>query len=198
MIKLLRELAHTLHQGDKWLILLAGLSLILVSFYIPRETEKLTYTINIPEQTVKNSPWWGVTVDKEDLHCLSLNVYFEARNDNLKGQHAVAMVVMNRVLNLNYPDTVCEVIKHTRVHRLHGCQFSWYCDGLKDTPDLSNTLEREAWRRAKMVAENVVKGNFEQPYIPATHYHSTSVDPYWSDSMEFLSLIGQHKFYGEG
>ena len=38
--------------------------------------------------------------EKEQLYCLSQNVYFEARGENTAGQLAVAMVTMNRVFHL--------------------------------------------------------------------------------------------------
>jgi len=47
----------------------------------------------------------------EALVCLALNVYHEAKNQSLIGQIAVAQVVMNRVKDERYPNTVCEVVK---------------------------------------------------------------------------------------
>ena len=47
----------------------------------------------------------------EALMSLALNVYHEAKNQSLIGQIAVAQVVMNRVRDERYPNTVCEVVK---------------------------------------------------------------------------------------
>ena len=74
------------------------------------------------------------------LTCLALNIYFEARNQPVMGQIGVSMVVLNRVNSTDYPDNVCDVIyqgKHSKITGMpfrHKCQFSWYCDGLTDTP----------------------------------------------------------------
>src|SRR6202007_2378317 len=42
--------------------------------------------------------------------CLADAVYFEARGEPLKGQQAVAQVVMNRVFSGYYPNDVCGVV----------------------------------------------------------------------------------------
>ena len=45
------------------------------------------------------------------LMCLALNTYHEAKNQSMIGQVATAQVVMNRVADWRYPNTVCEVVK---------------------------------------------------------------------------------------
>ena len=47
----------------------------------------------------------------EALVCLALNVYHEARDQPFIGQVAVAQVVMNRVHDDRFPNTVCEVVQ---------------------------------------------------------------------------------------
>ena len=39
-----------------------------------------------------------------------MNVFHEAKNQSVEGQIAVAEVVMNRVGDTRYPNTVCEVV----------------------------------------------------------------------------------------
>jgi spore germination cell wall hydrolase CwlJ-like protein len=82
-------------------------------------------------------------VDDIELTWLAKNVYFEARNQGVAGQLAVAMVTLNRVSDKRYPNTIREVVTQglTRASWLSGeqvpiknkCQFSWYCDGKADT-----------------------------------------------------------------
>ena len=43
--------------------------------------------------------------------CLALNTYHEAKNQSLVGQIATAQVVMNRVEDNRFPNTICEVVK---------------------------------------------------------------------------------------
>ena len=74
------------------------------------------------------------------LMCLALNTYHEAKNQSMIGQIATAQVVMNRVADSRYPNTVCEVVKQGPKYKgsdvpvRHKCQFSWFCDGKDDTP----------------------------------------------------------------
>ena len=125
------------------------------------------------------------------LMCLALNVYFEARNDNMVGQYAVAQVVMNRVQSSKFPNDVCSVVKQSRNDGT--CQFSWYCDGKSDKP-----REPYAWAYAQMVAADVLIGQgIEVTDITqgATHYHANYVRPYWADKLEYTVTYGSHLFY---
>ena len=77
-------------------------------------------------------------VNPEEHYCLSLNIYHEARNDNLAGMVATADVVLNRVNDTRYPNDVCSVIFQSQtwvsgIPVRNKCQFSWYCDGKPDT-----------------------------------------------------------------
>jgi N-acetylmuramoyl-L-alanine amidase len=125
------------------------------------------------------------------LMCLALNVYFEARNDSMAGQYAVAQVVMNRVQSSKFPNDVCSVVKQSRKDGT--CQFSWYCDGKSDRP-----REPYAWAYAQMVAADVLIGQgIEVTDITqgATHYHAHYVRPYWADKLEYTVTYGSHLFY---
>ena len=89
--------------------------------------------------------------------CLALNVYHEAKNQSFIGQVAVAQVVMNRVKDTRYPNTVCDVVKQGATYKWkpdfpikNRCQFSWYCDGKSDKPK-----EHQAWRTAMHIANGV-------------------------------------------
>jgi len=119
------------------------------------------------------------------LLCLSLNVYFESRDQSLAGQVAVAQITMNRVASPKYPDTVCDVVY---AHK----QFSWYWDGKSDIP-----LEEAAWNRAQMIAQGVMAGSGHAHLkdITITHYHAAYVQPYWANSMVMVAQIDDHKFY---
>ena len=44
-------------------------------------------------------------------YCMALNIYYEARGSNFADQMAVADVVLNRVQDTRYPNTICEVVK---------------------------------------------------------------------------------------
>ena len=50
-------------------------------------------------------------IDPKAAECLAKNMYFEARNQGIAGQLAVTSVVLNRVNDSRFPDTICEVIE---------------------------------------------------------------------------------------
>ena len=49
----------------------------------------------------------------------------------MRGQAAVAQVVLNRVRNPAYPDTICSVVYQNNGW-FNRCQFSFACDRIKD------------------------------------------------------------------
>lgn len=131
-----------------------------------------------------------------ELACLAKNIYFEARNQPIKGQLAVAAVTLNRVDNARYPSTICGVVHQGKKINgqmvLHACQFSWYCDGKSDRPRnvaaFNHTLE---------LAKRIL---FQQESLPAflaeaTHYHTYYVEPSWSHKLVRVASVGDHIFY---
>src|SRR6185503_8085863 len=62
-------------------------------------------------------------VRSRDLNCLTEAVYYEARSESVRGQRAVAQVVLNRVKHPAFPKSVCAVVFQGAGHR-GGCQFS--------------------------------------------------------------------------
>src|SRR5262249_54575170 len=62
-----------------------------------------------------------------EQQCLAAAIYFEARGESVKGQAAVAQVVLNRVRNPAYPKSICGVVYQNQKWR-NRCQFSFACD----------------------------------------------------------------------
>jgi spore germination cell wall hydrolase CwlJ-like protein len=122
--------------------------------------------------------------------CLANAIYFEARGEPVRGQIAVAQVVMNRVFSGYYPHDVCGVV-YQDAHRHLACQFTFACDGI---PDVVN--EPDAWKRATEIARDTLDGKLWLPDIgKATHYHAYWVRPVWIREMRKLDRIGVHTFY---
>ena len=142
----------------------------------------------------------------DELECLALNIYQEARSESLAGQYAVADVTLNRVKDTRYPSTICGVVKQAVmsewavqqglfIPKRNQCQFSWYCDGRSDAP-----VEQYAWLRAKGVAEDILSyRKFRGITEGATHSHASYVEPEWSfhRKMKLIGRIGDHIFYVE-
>lgn len=122
--------------------------------------------------------------------CLADAVYFESRGEPLRGQIAVAQVVMNRVFSGYYPGDVCGVV-YQNAHRHLSCQFTFACDGIKD-----KITEPDAWERAQRIATETLDGQHWLPDVgKATHYHAYWVHPWWVRTMNKLDKIGVHTFY---
>ncbi|MHA6346497.1 cell wall hydrolase [Roseivivax sp. CAU 1761] len=115
--------------------------------------------------------------------CLTEALYFEARGEGLKGQLAVAEVILNRVDSPRYPDTVCGVVNQ-------GCQFSYTCDGIPET-----MREKRAARQVGKVAGIMLNGAPRDLTDGATHYHTTAVNPRWASAFPMTTQIGVHRFY---
>lgn len=139
--------------------------------------------------------------DQDEFECLRTNLYHEAGNQSRRGMEAVALVTLNRTKTKHYPKTVCGVVKSYAVTRRGKvCQFSWYCDGKTDAPNLNNSLEREAWDNATTVATAAMRGKLKDFLGRATHYHANYVSPDWSwpvHSKRYrrLTSVGTHIFY---
>lgn len=131
----------------------------------------------------------SVFSEKEQA-CLANAIYFEARGEPLKGQAAVAQVVLNRVRNPAYPDTICGVVYQNR-DWTNQCQFSFACDGVKDI-----VWSKERWNVAKEIGLAVTAGKIWLPEVgSATHYHAIYVKPNWAPTMKRVAKIGWHIFY---
>ena len=143
----------------------------------------------------------GVTHD--EVTCLADNMYFEARKQSLAGMLAVSNVVMNRVADERYPDTICEVVqegptrpswkdKNKYIPVRNKCQFSWYCDGKSDEPSDIETYDAIYGMAEDMLYQNM-------PYLDitdgATQYHADYITPSWAYTKNRRVEIEDHIFY---
>ncbi len=123
------------------------------------------------------------------VDCLTAAIYYEAANEPVDGQRAVAQVVLNRVRHPHYPKSVCGVVFQGHM-RTTGCQFSFTCDG-----SLRRTPMAGLWDRARKVAQEALAGYVHRSVGWATHYHANYVFPYWAPSLAKVGQIGAHIFY---
>jgi N-acetylmuramoyl-L-alanine amidase len=137
----------------------------------------------------------SIVVSKDELICLALNDYWEARSEVMAGRIAVAKVVLNRAMDRRFPSNICDIVKQTRNRTvLHRCQFSWYCDGRSDIP-----YNPKAWRDSLKVATAVLQkdANIPDPTDGALWYHADFIRPAWALEYETTTIIGAHVFYRE-
>ena len=161
-----------------------------------RLQDLLTAPIKTDAQGSENVEFSRAWVDAQpeaagDAHwrCLSEALYFEARGETVRGQFAVAEVIMNRVDSARFPGSVCAVINQG-TGRKYQCQFTYTCDG---NPEKIH--EPEAWTRVSKVARAALDGKAAELTKGATHYHTTAVRPRWSRVYTHTASIGVHRFY---
>ena len=158
----------------------------------------------------------------DELYCMSQNIYFEARHESMIGKIAVAHVVMNRIKDKNFPDTVWKVVKQgpkkeswktkkdptlpdeERVYwpRRDRCQFSWYCDGhrdmlwvtYKDGTIIAQNMT--AWRDSIHTALFVMNDKWVMdPTDGATFYYNPNIaNPAWAGKYKETAVFGNHRF----
>ena len=123
-----------------------------------------------------------------DWDCLRKAIYFEARGEGIRGEFAVAEVVLNRVDNPLYPRSVCGVVQQGG----HGaCAFSWVCDGFSDVMRDGVSADR-----AGRIAWAMMQPGTARPLTAgATYFHTRHVRPGWSRDVVQTASIGSHLFY---
>ena len=135
-----------------------------------------------------------------DRFCLAQNIYFEAGNQPFIGRFAVANVTLNRVNDLQFPNTICEVVYQSAAYKKSWtgeiipkrgmCQFSWYCDGKSDEPKDSVT-----WIESIRIADLALQSSNFDVTEGALWYHADYIHPYWADHLEYVVQIENHIFY---
>ena len=116
-------------------------------------------------------------------------IYFEARGESIKGQFAVAEVILNRADSSSFPATVCGVITQGGERR-HACQFSYNCDGREEYIE-----ELDAYDRIGKIARLMLDGAPRTITKGATYYHARSVNPRWARHFFKTASVGSHYFY---
>ena len=125
----------------------------------------------------------------KEWSCLSEALYFEARGESVKGQFAVAEVIMNRVDSPLFPNSICGVI-HQGTGKRYACQFTYTCDGHDEV-----IREPRAYQRVAKVAAAVIQGAPRALTDGATYYHTDFVYPRWAKKFARTASIGVHHFY---
>ncbi len=123
------------------------------------------------------------------LDCLTMAIAYEAGQEPLVGQQAVAQVILNRTRVARFPNSVCGVVFEGS-QRSTGCQFTFTCDG-----SIRRRLRDATMQVARMAATSVLAGQAPDWVSGATHYHANYVLPYWAATGTRVARIGAHIFY---
>ena len=173
MTKLLKRLAH--------IGVCVALALPVVPAAVNADTARAVSTGG-PERLYQAKA--GRSASNASLKCLTEAVYFEARGEPVKGQRAVAEVIMNRVDHPAFPKSVCGVVNQSG-------QFSYKGGSLR-------MRDRAAANRAERIAQESLSGAPRNLTGGATYFHTTYVKPSWSKRFTRTAKIGSHIFYRRG
>jgi len=111
--------------------------------------------------------------------CIAQAVYYESKGEPMRGQHAVADVIINRTKRPGFASTPCGVIRQP--HQFTNAS-RWR------VPSSADPL----WQKAREIARNAIAG-IGTVSTAITHFHASSVRPGWS--MRRIAAIGGHVFY---
>ena len=156
----------------------------------PNDTGRFIPPVTDGDHAWMSKPLPPSVFSAKEQKCLANAIYFEARGETLRGQAAVAQVVLNRVRNPAYPATICGVVYQNQ-NLKNRCQFSFACDGKKD-----RIANAKSYKIAGEIAMAVTAGKIFLPEVASsTHYYAQYVSPRWARSMEKMKKIGLHIFY---
>jgi spore germination cell wall hydrolase CwlJ-like protein len=146
-------------------------------------------------------------IDPTEAYCLAENIFYEARNEDIRGQFAVASVTLNRANDSRFPNTICGVVKQSAISRVSNrlvCAFSWYCENDKKGKEIpvknkDGTINQQIvdqFQVASIVAITVLGGTVEDNTKGATHFHNPNVsNPSWKYQLRKTASLGNHDFY---
>ncbi len=137
--------------------------------------------IEVPDSYIRDI----MTDNLSEIECLALNIYHEARGEDLLGQQLVAQVTMNRADHEGFPDTICGVVRQDR-------QFSWTHDNIADHPS-----NRTAYENAYFISISFLLLDYDLDVGYSElilNYHASRINPGWSD-LRPIMVYGSHVFY---
>tara|TARA_R110000851_G_scaffold17372_1_gene55174 strand:+ start:495 stop:1067 length:573 start_codon:yes stop_codon:yes gene_type:complete len=183
------------------LVLSTLATLALTGAYAGTGTIELTATTNASEvHRVNGINAVIAALTDEQSHCLAEAIYFEGGNQTIDGMTAIGQVIMNRVENKHFPDSICDVVhqgpRNGGPVTLHRCQFSYFCDGKGDTFPLNDTPgEVKSAKNAWAVAGRIMAGTEIDTTFGSDHYHANYATPPWSKVYSHVATVDAHLFY---
>lgn len=118
----------------------------------------------------------------QELECMAKVVMHEAANQSRSGQLAVAQLIMNRVGQTHFADSICAVVNQPG-------QFF-------QTASYNPRRDGERWATAVEVSRQAMEGDAEQVVPGAVFYHATSHAPNrFFRTRQRISTVGDHIFY---
>lgn len=126
--------------------------------------------------------------DEASLACLSEAIYFEAGNAAPAGRRAVGHVILNRVEDPRFPNTICGVVQEGEASGK--CQFSYRCQ-----LDTSNIRWPQIMVKAKETTKNLLFADAPDPTDGALYFHAKWMPPGWFNTLKRVGEFGGNIFY---
>lgn len=117
-----------------------------------------------------------------DCKILAEAIVYEARSESELGKVSVAHVILNRVKDRRWGDSIEEVV-------YQHAQFSYTLEKQRNAPSTKD------WTNGYLIAFEVLNDLVESPVKEATHYHTKAVRPYWAKHYEVVAVVDSHIFY---
>jgi N-acetylmuramoyl-L-alanine amidase len=165
-------------------ILLKYLSLVLVTFLLPLQAAQARdWGITVPSWISNLTEEISERVEalsnrdydhNRQVTCVALAVYYESRGESVRGQRAVASVVMNRVRSPRFPNSACKVV-------FQKGQFAFTGPRLQP--------RGAQWDSAIRIADEFAAST--QAEVPHLFFHNPSGSRLKRSGL----LIGNHVFY---
>lgn len=155
----------------------SNLNLIYVGQEINTDGKQLTETAKVVEKTIttKNNV---VEVNSNEIDLLARLVYAEARGESYQGKVAVAEVVLNRVNNSKFPNSIKDVIYQSG-------QFS---------PVSNGSINKSADEESKQAALEAINSNTDITGGALFFYNAKTASSRWLDGKQTTTVIGSHTF----
>lgn len=131
------------------------------------------------EEPVYQSHIGSMDWDAEDAYLLAKIAMAEAESEDTEGKALVILVVLNRVWDDNFPDTIEDVIHQPG-------QFSPVANGRFDEVE----PDADCWAALDLI----MLDKWDESY-GATYFESKSESTWHSKNLDFLFRHGKHYFY---
>lgn len=134
---------------------------------------------------------YDAVIDKE-YECFIRAVYIESYSEGIKGQQAVAQVLVNRSMSQQFPESFCDIVAQ-RQGRVY--QFPWMRE--KNKRELS--LDKEIIDEMTNYLASIYVGGYTVPKLEKANYFKrcdVKGDNWWS-SLRMVAKIGDHCFYSK-
>ncbi len=145
----------------------------------------VSYPREIKYQEMK--PDYVIAVSEQDVECLMRIVEAEAGCEDRKGKLLVANVVINRVRNAAFPDTVTEVVYQ---RNSKSTQFSPVSNGRIDAVKISEETREVVY--SALLGEDASQGAL---YFAARQYADSDRMKWFDDHLTYLFTHGGHEFF---